>query len=445
MAEILIENGLIVNEGHKYTGYVLVSGDRISDIGEGRYKKEYSGERIDATGKIVMPGVIDDQVHFREPGLTYKGDIASESASAVAGGVTSFMEMPNTNPPTTSLGAWEWKMERAAETSLANYSFYLGASNDNIEEVKRVDPRSVCGIKMFMGSSTGNMLVDDEKTLSAVFAESPVLVAVHAEYEPIIKDNIERFRMKYGDNITPGMHPLIRSAEACYRSSAKAVELADKYGTDLHVLHLSTARELSLFDKKPLADKKITNEVCVHHLWFSDEDYAEKGNFIKWNPAIKSIKDRDTLREGLLNGKVDVVATDHAPHSFEEKQRPYWECPSGGPLVQHSLVVMLELSSQGVLPLEQVVEKMCHAPSIRYNVKDRGFLRKGMYADVVVVDPAAAWTVAKENILYKCGWSPFEGVSFSHKVTATIINGKLVYDGENIDSSFRGDALVFDR
>lgn len=442
---MLIEDGLIVNEGRKYTGYILVSGDRISEVGEGSYGKAFSGKRIDASGKMVMPGVIDDQVHFREPGLTYKGDIASESAAAVAGGVTSFMDMPNTNPPTTSLAEWEWKMERAAETSPANYSFYLGAANDNIGEVKRADPRSVCGIKMFMGSSTGNMLVDNEKTLSAVFAESPVPVAVHAEYEPIIRENTERFRMKYGDAVTPDMHPLIRSAEACYRSSAQAVGLADKYGSDLHVLHLSTARELSLFDNKPLKDKKITNEVCVHHLWFSDEDYAAKGNFIKWNPAIKTAADRDALREGLLNGKVDVVATDHAPHSLEEKQRPYWECPSGGPLVQHSLPAMLELSEAGVLSLEQVVDKMCHAPAVRYKVKDRGFLRKGAYADIVIADPASAWTVIRENILYKCGWSPFEGIRFSHKITATIINGKVVYDGQSVDTSFRGSALVFDR
>lgn len=445
MSEILIENGTIVNEGRKYKGYVLVSGDRISEVGEGSYGKDHSGARIDAAGKIVMPGVIDDQVHFREPGLTYKGDIASESAAAAAGGVTSFMDMPNTNPPTTSLREWEWKMERAAETSLANYSFYLGASNDNIEEITRIDPSVVCGVKMFMGSSTGNMLVDNEKALSAVFAESPVLVAVHAEYEPIIRENVELFKMKYGGGVTPDMHPLIRSAEACYRSSAQAVELADKYGSDLHVLHLSTARELSLFDKKPLEDKKITNEVCVHHLWFSDKDYAAKGNFIKWNPAIKTIEDRDALREGLLNGRVDMIATDHAPHALEEKQRPYWECPSGGPLVQHSLTAMLELSSQGVLPVEQVVWKMCHAPAVRYKVKDRGFLRAGAYADIVIADPASLWRVGKENILYKCGWSPFEGVGFSHKIEKTIINGKVVYEAGTIDKSFRGSALVFDR
>lgn len=449
MSEILIENGTVVNDGRKYIGYVLISGERIAAVGEGMYNvpegEVFAGRRIDASGKIVIPGVIDDQVHFREPGLTYKGDIASESVAAVAGGVTSFMEMPNTNPATISLGEWEWKMERAAAVSAANYSFYFGASNDNINEIKRLDPRYVCGVKMFMGSSTGNMLVDDEKTLSAVFAESPVLVAVHCEYEAIIRENVERFRMEYGDKVTPDMHPLIRNAEACYRSSAQAVELADKYGTDLHVLHLSTGRELSLFDKKPLADKKITNEVCVHHLWFSDKDYAEKGNFIKWNPAVKTIEDRDALREGLLGGKVDVVATDHAPHAFEEKQRPYWDCPSGGPLVQHSLVAMLELSSQGVFPVEQVVEKMCHAPAVRYKVGERGFLREGMYADIVIVNPSSPWTVGKKNILYKCGWSPFEGITFENKVVCTLINGRIAYENGAVNTHHKGQALVFSR
>ena len=449
MANILIEGGTIVNEGRKTKGYILVEGERIAAIGEGVspsiLSKHFYGERIDATGKLILPGVIDDQVHFREPGLTYKADIHSESVAGVAGGVTSFMDMPNTKPPTTSLDALEHKFERAAESSVANYSFYFGATNDNVRALSKIDPKTVCGVKLFMGSSTGNMLVDDERTLSAIFAESPTLIATHCESEPMIRASMEKYKQQYGDRTTPAMHPLIRSAEACYRSSAHAVELADKYGSDLHVLHLSTARELSLFDVKPLKEKKITNEVCVHHLWFSDADYASKGNFIKWNPAVKSIDDRDALRNGLTSGKVDVVATDHAPHTLEEKQRPYWECPSGGPLLQHSLVAMLELASRGVLSVEQVVEKMCHAPAIRFAVCDRGFLREGAYADIAIVDPQSPWTVSKENILYKCGWSPFLGTTFLHRVTHTLINGRIVYCDGMVDSSFRGQALRFAR
>ncbi len=449
MANILIEGGTIVNEGRKTKGYILVEGERIAAIGEGVspsiLSKHFYGERIDATGKLILPGVIDDQVHFREPGLTYKANIHSESVAGVAGGVTSFMDMPNTKPPTTSLDALEHKFERAAESSVANYSFYFGATNDNVRDLSKIDPKTVCGVKLFMGSSTGNMLVDDERTLSAIFAESPTLIATHCESEPMIRAAMEKYKQQYGDRTTPAMHPLIRSAEACYRSSAHAVELADKYGSDLHVLHLSTARELSLFDVKPLTEKKITNEVCVHHLWFSDADYASKGNFIKWNPAVKSIADRDALRTGLTSGKVDVVATDHAPHTLEEKQRPYWECPSGGPLLQHSLVAMLELALQGVLSVEEVVEKMCHAPAIRFAICDRGFLREGAYADIAIVDPQSPWRVSKENILYKCGWSPFLGTTFRHRVTHTLINGRIVYCDGMVDSSFRGQALRFAR
>ncbi len=445
MGKILIENGTLVNEGTSRKGYVLIEGDRIAGIGEGAFSGDFYGTRIDAQGKLVMPGVIDDQVHFREPGLTSKGDMASESAAAVAGGVTSFMEMPNTKPPTTDKSSLEWKYEKAAQSSLANYSFYLGATNSNLKEIKQVDPRTVCGVKLFMGSSTGNMLVDDQKTLSAIFAECPALIATHCEDETIIRENIANFRARYGDNIAPAMHPLIRSAEACYRSSAHAVELADKYGSNLHVLHLSTAHELTLFDAKPLADKKITNEICVHHLWFSDKDYAQHGNFIKWNPAIKSEADRQALREGLLNGKVDVVATDHAPHTLVEKQKPYWECPSGGPLVQHSLTAMLELARQGILPTEKVVEKMCHAPAQRFGIKQRGYLRPGYYADIVIVDPASQWTVTKDNLLYKCGWSPFEGTEFSHMVIHTFVNGRHVYNNGKLDKSIMGSRLEFER
>ncbi|MCD8103103.1 MAG: dihydroorotase [Alistipes sp.] len=439
MASKLIEGGTIVNDGRSFRGYILTEGDRIIRVGEGDYIPRGSDPsaagRIDATGMLVLPGVIDDQVHFREPGLTRKGDIASESAAAAAGGVTSFMEMPNTSPPTTGMDGWEWKMERAAAVSAVNYAFWFGADNGNIAAVRRLDPRQVCGVKVFMGSSTGDMLVDNTGTLSAIFAESPVLVATHCEWEPMIVENSAAFRRKYGEDIAPAMHPLIRSAEACYRSSASAVELADRYGTDLHILHLSTARELSLFDAKPLKDKKITSEVCVHHLWFDDRDYAAKGNLIKWNPAIKTTADRDALRAGLLNGKVDVVATDHAPHTAEEKSRPYWQCPSGAPLVQHSLQSMLELAVQGVLPVEKVVEKMCHAPADRFSVDGRGYLREGYYADIVLAAPSP-YTVTRDNILYKCGWSPLEGTTFGYTVARTILNGRTVWTSA---SGFTGE------
>ena len=445
MSRMLIEGGRIVNEGRSFTGWLLVRDGRIAGMGEGAYREPFDGRRIDAAGRIVMPGVIDDQVHFREPGMTYKGDIRTESAAAVAGGVTSYMEMPNTKPAATTLDLLEQKYETAAQSSAANYSFYLGAANDNLREITRLDPRAVCGVKLFMGSSTGNMLVDDERTLAAIFAESPTLIATHCEDEATIRANMALYKEKYGDAVTPAMHPLIRSAEACYRSSAKAVGLADRYGSHLHVLHLSTARELALFESKPLAVKKITNEVCVHHLWFSDADYARKGNFIKWNPAIKTAADRDALRAGLVSGRVDVVATDHAPHTLGEKQQSFLQAPSGGPLVQHSLAAMMELAGQGILAVEQVVEKMCHAPAVRFAVRERGFLRPGYHADIAIVDPAAPWTVTQENIRYKCGWSPFEGERFAARVTHTIIGGCVVYDNGEIDPDFRGARLEFDR
>ena len=444
MTPILIYGGQIINEGRTFKGYVIVRNGLIDSVGEGDFEGDFEGERYNATGKWVMAGAIDDQVHFREPGLTYKGDIASESAAAVAGGVTSFMDMPNVKPPTVTLSDLERKFDRAAECSVANYSFYLGATNDNIDEVRRVDPRAVCGVKMFMGSSTGNMLVDNERTLSAVFDSSPVVVATHCEDEQRIRAQIEAFRARYGDNVTPAMHPLIRDAEACYLSSARAVELADRYGAELNLLHVSTARELSLLEAKPLTEKNITAEVCVHHLWFTDEDYATRGNRIKWNPAVKSRADRDALREGLLSGKVDLVATDHAPHSDEEKSRPYWSCPSGGPSVQHSLVMMLELAQRGVLPVEKVVEKMCHAPAVRYGVVGRGFLRAGYHADIVVVDPSKPQTVTRENILYKCGWSPFEGERFSSSVELTLVGGRKAFAEGRVDRSVRGNRLEFE-
>lgn len=445
MADILIYGGTLVSDGFCRKGWVRISGDRISAICEGEFTGEFSGRRIDATGKIVMPGVIDDHVHFREPGLTYKGDIGSESRAAVAGGVTSYMDMPNTKPATDSIGELERKFETASVSSMANYSFYLGATNENLEQIKRIDPTITAGVKLFMGSSTGNMLVDDEYTMAAIFAESPVLIAAHCEDEAMIRRNSEAFRTRYGDNITPAMHPLIRDAEACYRSSARAVELADKYDANLHILHISTARELSLFDAKPLINKKITAEACVHHLWFSDADYASMGNLLKVNPAIKTGADRDALRKALTDGRIDIIGTDHAPHTFAEKQRPYPECPSGLPSIQHSLPAMLELASQGILSIEQVVEKMCHAPAIRYGIRDRGFLREGAYADIAILDPASPWTVERSNLLYKCEWSPLEGTTFSHRICYTIINGHIVNDHGRIDDTFRGKPLEFNR
>lgn len=468
MNRIVIDNGTLVNEGRRFNGYIVIEGDRIARIGAGRYPgaqaeigagtevgtaaRAEAGTAagiptrvIDASGKLVLPGVIDDQVHFREPGMTYKADIRSESAAAVCGGVTSYMEMPNTNPPAVTLERLEEKFARAAEVSPANYSFYLGATNDNIGVIRRLDPRRVCGVKVFMGSSTGNLLVDKDAALAALFAESPVLIATHCEDEGTIRANIQRFREEYGDRATAALHPSIRSAEACYRSSAKAVELADRYGADLHILHLSTARELSLFDDRPLAEKKITNEVCVHHLWFTDADYAAKGNLIKWNPAVKSAADRAALRAGILSGKVDVVATDHAPHTLEEKLQPYWSAPSGGPLVQHSLIAMLEMSREGTFPVEKVVEKMCHAPAIRFAVHRRGFLREGYFADIVIVDPDKPWTVSRDNVRSKCGWSPFEGTEFSHSVTHTIVNGGVAYENGELSGTLHGRALEFER
>ncbi len=467
MDRIVINNGTLVNEGCLFSGYILIEGDRIAHIGKGHYpgtearievrtrvgNQAHAGavcadpptRVIDASGKLVLPGIIDDQVHFREPGMTYKADIRTESEAAVCGGVTSYMEMPNTNPATVTHETLEDKFARAAQVSLANYSFYLGATNDNIDIIRHLDPHHVCGVKVFMGSSTGNLLVDKETTLTALFAEAPVLIATHCEDEGTIRTNIQRFQREYGDRATASLHPLIRSTEACYRSSAKAIELADRYGANLHILHLSSSRELSLFDNRPLSEKKITNEVCVHHLWFTDSDYATKGNLIKWNPAIKSASDRNALREGILKGKVDVVATDHAPHTLEEKLRPYWNAPSGGPLIQHSLVAMLEMSREGIFPIETVVEKMCHAPAIRFAIHQRGFLREGYFADIVIVDPNKPWTVSRDNIRSKCGWSPFEGTEFSHRVTHTIVNGSIAYENGELSDTPHGRMLEFDR
>ncbi len=406
---------------------------------------------VDVAGALVMPGVIDDQVHFREPGLTEKAEIRTEAQAAAAGGVTSYMEMPNTRPPATTLALLEEKYARAAEVSAVNYSFYLGATNDNLSEIERIDPQRVCGLKVFMGSSTGNMLVDNEQTLADIFRLSPVLVATHCEDEAAVKANMARARAAFGENVPVAMHPIIRSAEACYRSTAHAVELAHKYGGRLHVLHLSTARELTLFEQGvPVEEKRITNEVCVHHLWFSEGDYAERGNLIKWNPAVKSAADRDTLRAAVRSGLVDVVATDHAPHLLAEKQNPYLSAPSGGPLVQHSLPAMLTLAAEGIFTVEQVIERMCHAPARLFRVRERGFLRPGYYADIAVVKLNEPWTVSRDNqrpgeqILSKCGWSPLEGLTLSAKVVATWVNGAEVYTAERgVDTAVRGKRLLF--
>lgn len=428
MGSIWLKNALVVNEGVRQYLDILIKGDVIDAIRPSSpLPFDNTAEIVDLTGKLLIPGVIDDQVHLREPGLTHKETIKDGSLAAAAGGVTSFMEMPNTKPPTTNLDELQKKFEIASKDSLVNYSFYFGATNDNSEFIGGLDPKTVCGVKVFMGSSTGNMLVDDTKSLSAIFAESPILVATHCEEESIIQKNLHDYKLKYGENLPFSMHPQIRSHEACIRSTDKAVTLATKYGTRLHVLHLSTAEELSLFTTSKLEEKKITGEVCVHHLWFNDTYYPNLGAKIKWNPAIKSEKDRLALIQGLINGKLDVVATDHAPHTLAEKNQSYFQSPSGGPLLQHSLVAMLELAKQGYLSLEQVVEKMCHNPAIAFQIAKRGFIRKGYFADLAVVDFESPWTVTPQNIVYKCGWSPFENIRFSSKITHTFINGKLVY------------------
>ena len=442
----LIKNATIINEGLKFEGNVLIEGERIKKIFPHTLPSniELAGVNlIDASGLYLIPGVIDDQVHFREPGLTHKGDISSESRAAVAGGVTTFMEMPNTNPQTVTQELLEEKYDRAALVSAANYSFYMGTTNDNLEQVLKTDPKKVCGIKIFMGSSTGNMLVDDEKTLSEIFKNAPTLIATHCEDEKTILKNIEIARARYGENVPLSRHAHIRSDEACYLSSSKAVELASKFDTRLHVLHLSSAKEMSLFNSGKVADKKITAEVCVHHLWFDERDYIKYGTKIKWNPSIKCPSDKEALWDALLADKIDVIATDHAPHTREEKNNTYFKSPSGGPLVQHSLVAMLEMSKKGFISIEKVIQKMCHAPADLFRIENRGYIREGYFADLVLVDPKISWVVSPENILYKCGWSPFEGVEFSNKVVATYINGLPVFENDKISESVKGKRISF--
>jgi dihydroorotase len=451
MKQILISGAKIVNEGRIFTGSVLICDDRIEEvIPAGTYDPVLENlvnvELIDGRDKYLIPGVIDDQVHFRDPGLTQKGDLFTESKAAVAGGVTSFMDMPNTNPKATTLAILEEKYKLARQKSLANYSFFLGATNDNLEEIEKADPARICGVKVFLGASTGNMLVDDPAVLEKIFKNSRMIVAIHSEDEGIIRKNLAIWKEKYGENIPIEAHPLIRSEEACYTSSKMAVDLARKHNTRLHILHLSTAKELELLDNDiPLNKKNITAEVCVHHLWFDDRDYANLGSRIKWNPAIKTEKDKKALFKGLIENKIDIIATDHAPHLEEEKAKAYLECPSGGPLIQHSLLIMLEFCHQKKISLEKVVEKMCHAPAVLYRINDRGFIRKGYYADLVLVDLNSPQTVTKDNILYKCGWSPFEGTTFSASVTHTFINGNSVYKNGKFDERSRGMRLKFNK
>ncbi|MDN5349063.1 MAG: dihydroorotase [Bacteroidales bacterium] len=447
MPATLIRNATLINEGKRFVADLLIRDAFIEKIAEpGSIHTENDFRIIDAKGLLLVPGVIDDQVHFREPGLTYKADIQSESRAAIAGGITSFMEMPNTIPNVLTQELLEEKYQLAAQKSMANYSFYMGASNDNVAEIVKTDPKNVCGIKVFMGSSTGNMLVDDEESLSKIFANAPTLVAVHCEDETTIRQNLAAFREKYPNGAHAEVHPQIRNVKACYLSSSKAVALAKKCNTRLHILHLSTAIETALFTNEiPLEEKLITAEVCLHHLWFSDKDYAQKGNFIKWNPAVKSEEDRQALWEALRNGKIDVVATDHAPHTFEEKSRPYFEAPSGGPMVQHLLPAMLDLAQNGYLTTEMAIEKLCHNPAKLFNIQKRGFIREGYYADLVLVDPKQSQTVSSENIQYKCGWSPLEGTSLNHQVKYTFVNGEMAYKNEKFHEEVRGQRLLFDR
>lgn len=445
-----IHNALIVNENQRKLGAILIQDGLISEIFQGQAPAGFGFPEatisIDAGKKWLLPGVIDDQVHFREPGLTQKGDLLTESRAAAAGGVTSYMDMPNTLPKAITLELLEEKYRLAAEKSLANYSFFLGASDDNLDQIKKADPRSICGLKVFLGASTGNMLVNDPAILSAVFENSPLLIAVHAEEETVIRENLQQYTARYGEAIPIEAHPLIRSSEACYRSSLKATELAAKTNARLHLLHLSTAHELSLLRNDiPLTEKKITGEVCVHHLWFDDRDYARLGSRIKWNPAIKTSVDRESLFRAVLDDTLDIIATDHAPHLLSEKENPYLTCPSGAPLVQHALVAMLEFYHKGKISLEKIVEKMCHHPAILYLIDKRGFLCKGYHADMVLVDPDNPWSVSSDNILYKCGWSPFEGTTFRSRVTHTWVNGNLVFDQGKFYETRKGKRLEFNR
>ena len=443
---ILIKNARIVNEGKIFDGDVLIENQFITEISESISAKNGETQIIDAENKFLLPGMIDDQVHFREPGLTHKANIASESKAAIAGGITSFIEMPNTVPQATTIEKLEEKFNIAKETSFANYSFMFGGTNDNLEEILKVDSKNVAGLKLFLGSSTGNMLVDNPEVLEKIFSSTDMIISVHCEDEQTIRENTKKFVAEYGDDIPVNFHPTIRSEEACYLSSSKAIALAKKTGARLHVFHLSTAKEMKLFSNKvPLKDKKITAEVCIHHLWFSDEDYDKKGTLIKWNPAVKSSADREALWKALLDDRIDVIATDHAPHTKDEKDNPYTKAPSGGPLVQHAVVALMEAYHREQISIEKMVEKMAHNPAILFQVEKRGFIKKGYYADLILVDPHNPWTVTKDNILYKCGWSPFEGTTFKSRITHTILNGSLVYHNAEFSNNNAAMRLTFDR
>ena len=440
----LIKNARIVNEGRTVKGDILIEDEFIVRIEKSIDSPE--AQIIDAENKYVLPGVIDDQVHFREPGLTHKATIATESRAAAAGGITSFIEMPNTNPQTTTIEKLEDKFDIASKTSFVNYSFMFGGTNDNLDEILKVDSKNVAGLKLFLGSSTGNMLVDNPEVLEKIFSSTNLLISVHCEDEATIRKNTKAYIEKYGDDIPIKYHPIIRSEEACYLSSSKAIELAKKTGARLHVFHLSTGKETNLFTNKiPLKDKKITAEVCIHHLWFSDKDYEEKGTHIKWNPAVKTETDRAQLWEALLDDRLDVIATDHAPHTLEEKNNVYTKAPSGGPLVQHALVAMFEAHHQGKISIEKLVEKMCHNPAILFQVEKRGYIKEGYFADIVIVDDNNPWTVSKDNVLYKCKWSPFEGTTFKSRVTHTLVNGQLVYENSNFHDVKASKRLTFNR
>tara|TARA_R110002051_G_scaffold234092_1_gene295682 strand:- start:49780 stop:51114 length:1335 start_codon:yes stop_codon:yes gene_type:complete len=444
MSRFLIKNAIIVNENAQIEGDVLIEKDSIVKIAKDI--SDATAVVIDARGKYLLPGIIDDQVHFREPGLTHKGTIATESSAAIAGGITSFMEQPNTNPQTTTLAKLEEKHALGAASSYANYSFLFGGTNDNLEEIKRLDKNACSGIKLFLGSSTGNMLVDNEEVIEKIFRNTEMVISAHCEDETTIRNNMAAFKDTYGDAIPIAAHPLIRSAEACYLSSSKAIELAKKTGARFHVFHLSTGIETSLFRNDiPLKDKKITAEVCLHHLWFSDADYETKGTLIKWNPAVKTAEDRAQLWEAFLDDRIDVLATDHAPHTREEKENTYTNSPSGGPLVQHALPAMLEKYHEGVISLEKIVEKMCHNPAILFEIEKRGYIREGYFADLVLVDLDNSWTVSKENIVYKCGWSPFEGNTFRSKITHTFVNGHLAYQNGVFSEKRNAKRLTFNR
>ncbi len=444
MPTILIKQATLVNEHRKFIADVLVKDGFIEIINTSINIK--ADREINAEGLHLFPGCIDDQVHFREPGLTHKADIFTEARAAVAGGITSFMEMPNTVPNTLTQELLADKYAIAKEKSLANYSFFMGASNNNLDEILKTNPKEVCGVKVFMGSSTGNMLVDDEQVLEQIFSRSPLLIATHCEDEATIKQNLERFKLKYGDNITPEMHPQIRDVEACYKSSSFAVELARSFNSRLHVLHISTEKETHLFNNDlALADKKITAEACIHHLWFDDDDYKSKGNFIKWNPAVKSAADKKGVLAAVLDGRIDVIATDHAPHTMEEKQKPYLQAPSGGPLVQHALIALLDLYHQGKISLEQIAEKMAHNPAICFQIEKRGFIREGYWADLVLVDLKEPHKVEKAQILAKCKWSPFEGHTFKSSVISTIVSGHLAYHQNHFYEEVKGKRLQFNR